>query len=252
MEAVYRNKIGRVRFTAAAALVSGEIITLPDGRTGIVTGGAGFASGDIAEALTQGEFDILSATATTFSIGDDVFWDVTNSLGVNAPVNPGDLKLGVCVKAKVSGDLDVLCQIGGPQTGESARSMVVPETVNLDWEDTASHTILAAVDNPDGMIVQDFLGIVTEAMDGGTEDQLICTLYDEDDNALSVLTPSDAGADAIGDAIVGTLTATRIALGAVLAVVPAGKAAYVKVSQATSGTSAAGAVRVSTLLKPLL
>jgi hypothetical protein len=76
---------------------------------------------------------------------------------------------------------------------------------------------------------------------------MIVTLYDSDDNAISSLTPSDAAADAVGDLVQGALSAANAATGTVQAVIPAGKGAYLKVSQATAGGTPAGEMKCQAL-----
>ncbi len=109
-------------------------------------------------------------------------------------------------------------------------------------------TIIPAAWNTGGLLIEECVGVVTEAFAGATQDQGIVTLKDGDGTSLNVtLTPSDGGADAVNDLIVaaGTAkTAERGATGDPGAVVAAGKGVRAVVTQATTGTGAAGKMRV--------
>jgi len=127
----------------------------------------------------------------------------------------------------------------------------VPELDCQTTIDTAEHQILNAADNKFGMVLMSGAGIITEAMAGGSEDQGIITVYDSDDSALFTLTPTDGAADAIGDYILGWQIQST-ATGTAWKTIAAGKGIYAKVTQATSGTGAAGKVRVHVEVKPLI
>lgn len=255
VEAIFKNEPGTVQITAAAALASGEIIQLSDGRAGVVAGANARAIGDLASVVVEGHHDVLTAEATTFTIGAPVYWDASASLAIASPGAVDDVYLGVALAACSNAQTRVRVDFNAGQAGAGAtgqRGAFVSRAAVIDHADTDEHTLIAAAENPNGLIVLLASAVITEQCGGGSEDQLIVTLYDEDDNVLSVMTPSDAGADAVGDLVQGTLTGCTGATGVALAVIPAGKAAYAKVSQATSGTSVAGAMRVSALVCPLI
>jgi predicted RecA/RadA family phage recombinase len=249
-DAIAINEPNRIRFTALAALASGEIILSGDGRVVVVAGLNGFASGATAEGYTAGEFDVTSASGTTFSLSDNVYWDASANAAVTSSSMAGDFFLGKCQKAKISGETVVRVAIVD-NGGLAPSALLSTSAVNLEHDDTTEYTLVRAADNQEGLIVNSFYGIVTEAMVGSSEDQMIIDLRDEDDNVLSQITAADAAADAIGDGLVGTLTEVAITSGSVAAVIPAGKSAYVVVSQATAGTPA-GAIRVSAVVRNLL
>ena len=81
---------------------------------------------------------------------------------------------------------------------------------------------------------------ITEVMAGSSEDQMIVTVQDEDDNAKATLTAANAAADAAGDIIIGSAGAFVDTSGAAMVKIPVGKAVEAYVSQATSGGSPAG------------
>ena len=253
-EAIRKNAGGVVKFTAGTTYSSGEIIQLPDGRAAVIAGLKPVASGDAVGAETEGEFDVLSASGTTFAAGAPVYWDASASLAITAPGAVDDLLLGVATVAKVSGQTRVSVDFnrGFGGAGSSVqRAAWMTRAVVLDHADTTEHVLVAANENPNGLLVAFFGGVVTEEPAGSSEDQLELTLYDEDDNVLSVAITTNTTPDAVGDIIVGTRTLASATTGLVASVIPAGKAAYAKVSQATAGTPA-GAVRVSALVAPLL
>jgi predicted RecA/RadA family phage recombinase len=108
-EATLAYEAGIVKFTAAANLTSGEILQLPDGRAAVVKGLKAILSGEEAVGQTLGVFDIASATGTTFSAGDAVWWDTSASAAVpfaSADIAE-DFPLGSALVAKVSGQLVV-------------------------------------------------------------------------------------------------------------------------------------------------
>lgn len=239
MEAILKAPAGEVQFIAAANLASGEVVQAPDGRPCVVGGLRGFSTGELAMGYTEGTYELLSASGTTFAVGAPVYWDVSANLAIAAAGDAADLYMGTAEVAKTSGQTVVRTILDGGVG--SLRGLLVSRKTVIDHADATEHQLITAAQNPTGMVLDQFAGIITEQM-AGTEDQLIITLYDDDDNALSTLTASDAAADAVGDIVQGTQTA-RGATGAVCKTIPAGKGAYAKVSQATTG-AAAGAMRV--------
>lgn len=246
-EAIGYRCADQVSETAATTYASGEIVQLAEGRAGVVLNMTPVASGDEVTFGVEGIFDVTCGTAVTFTKGDPVYWDVSASTALSAPGADGDHYLGICRKTKASGPTRVSVDFNVPFTGGLQPIVATPEVL-LDHADAAAHVVVSATQNPNGMLVQAFLGILTEVC-AGTEDQLKTALYDSDDNKLAEITATDAGADAVGDVLVATLGSLTAAQGTVYPVIPAGKGAYVKVSQATTG-SAAGAMKVSALLIP--
>lgn len=126
-------------------------------------------------------------------------------------------------------------------------------TPELDCEtgkDTADHVLIPEWMNPHGLQLALVWGVITEAMAGSSEDQGVITIYDESDNALATLTPNDAAADAIGDVIMGTNPLIGASTGDAVKSVAAGEYVDCKVTQATSGGTPAGKVKVYALVVP--
>ena len=221
---------------------------LDNGMAGIVTDD--LAASELGSVKTRGIFDAYSATGTTFSAGDAVYWDESVGAAIAEPGAEDDIYLGVAVDAKASGVYYVRVDLNEPVASPMQPALIASRAVIVQHDSTAKHTLINAANNPNGLIFLSIHGVVTEAMVGSSEDQLVITIYDEDDNALSTLTATDGAADSIGDHIIGTLTLAAGATGGVAAVLPAGKACYAKVSQATVGGTPAGAVRVQVVAIP--
>ncbi len=116
--------------------------------------------------------------------------------------------------------------------------------------DTAAHVLIPGWMNPNGLVITAIFGYVTEVMAGGDEDQGIVTVSDESDNSLAVLTPSDEGADAVGDVVEGYFL-QEAATGAAHKKVAAGEYVDAIVTQETSGADTAGKMRVFIQFVPL-
>jgi predicted RecA/RadA family phage recombinase len=109
MEAQLIIDTGAVRWVATAAHTGGQIVAVPDGRTGVMKGLKASAIGDTVEAYTANLFEVASASGTTFAVGAPVYFDETTRLAV--AVVGSNLYLGPAVKAKVSGELVVLIDL---------------------------------------------------------------------------------------------------------------------------------------------
>lgn len=118
--------------------------------------------------------------------------------------------------------------------------------LEIDCEDGATNSdlvLIPAAANGNGLLVTRIIALVSEQFGGGTEDQGIITVSDESDNALTTLTPTDGGADAVNDYVLG-YSDDDVATGAAAKVVAAGEFVDCAVTQATSGASAAGKMKV--------
>ena len=131
-----------------------------------------------------------------------------------------------------------------------------PFVAELDCEtgeDTADHVLLPAWMNRRGVVIELIYALITEAMVGSGEDQGVITVYDSDDNALATLTPSDGEADVIGDMVIGTNPILISgATGDAANYLGAGKGIDCKVTQATSGGTPAGKMKVYLVLRELI
>lgn len=252
-EMIARHEAGEIHNTAAVAMASGEIFQIADGRAAYRAGLGSVAVGDPATLVTAAVVDVLKDASTDFTAGAPVFWDASANLAVTAPTASDDFYLGACVENSANDatyvrvDLNVGVAGFGPA---GQRFTFGSRVITIDHADTDEFTVLTAAQNPLGCYIVACVGEVTEQMGGSSQDQLVISIRDEDDNVIAVLTPSDGGADIVGDLIVATRTTTQGALGALIAKVPAGKSAHAVVTQATSGTGAAGAVKVHCDFRP--
>ena len=101
IEATRRGDGKTFKFTLAAAQNGGDIIQAA-GTVGVVAGSAAHAIGDEVTVEREGEYDVASASGTTFAIGVTVGWDDTAKLAVAG--GAGDFDIGEAVKAKVAGE----------------------------------------------------------------------------------------------------------------------------------------------------
>lgn len=225
-------------YTTSSAMTAGEVFQWNDGRAAVIK--ETLASGELGAVYMRGLFKFASASATTFSAGDPVYWDYSGNLAITAAGATEDFYLGPAVEAKINGQTTVLVDLNAVVPSVITYPFITSDTETIAHDNTAEHEVLAAAANTGGYYVYSLNAIVKEAMVGSSEDQLIVTLYDSDDTALATLTASDGAADGIGDLIMGTPTFTNATTGNVAAVVAAGKGAYLKVSQATVGGSIAG------------
>jgi len=128
---------------------------------------------------------------------------------------------------------------------------LVPELDCESGVDSADHMLIPKWMNQFGLLILAVYGVITEVFAGASQDQGVVTVYDEDDNAITTITVADAGADAAGDVRLGYNIFGATA-GDAAKTVAAGKYVDCKVTQNTSGTSAAGKMRVHIIAKPLV
>ena len=253
LEALYRMESGQQDYTPAGALLAGAIVQLADGRAAVVKDD--LAASQKGAVYTEGIIEVKSATATVFLIGAPVYWDTSANLAIIAPGDADDLYLGTAVVAKGSGPLTVTVDLnkglaGFGSTGQ--RGSFTSRAVVVAHDSTAEHDLISSSENPAGLVVQSFYGVVTEAPVGSSEDQLEITLYDSDDNVLSVMITTNTTPTPADDWVIGTRALNVAATDVVACVIPATKGAYAKVSQATVGGSIAGEVRVAIIVAPLI
>lgn len=252
MEFEFRQNAGQQDYTpSGAAVVSGQVVQLADGRAAVVK--TSLADGVKGAVYTKEIGDCIANTAA-WSDGDPIYWDASANEAVGALGDSADFYLGTAVGDKAGatlvGRVDLNANAGTPPA--TPRGMFQSMVFELDHADATETVIIPAGDNPNGLVVVSFCGEVTEAPVGTSEDQLILELLDEDDNSLSTITTTDTTPDAIGDIVQGIKSVMAASTGDVLAIIPADKAAKVKVNQATAGGTPAGKVKVRVLVMSLL
>ncbi len=246
-KAIRRDCDEVLRVTAVAVTYGGDLLQLEDGRAAVKSGLETAAIGDLMSVDVDGIFDVLSASATTFSRGDEVWWDLSamQAVKANTALDTGDFYLGIADADKASGDLFVRVILNE----RVAVRPIVHEFATTT--DVASVTLVPANENSNGFLVRLVYAIVTEVFAGGTEDQGVVTVKDGDGNTIATLTPTNAGADAVGDVIIGTNKLLGGTTGDAVKTVAAGKSITAIVTQATSGVAAAGKMKVYLDLVPL-
>lgn len=237
---IYKEFSDTLDYVPGSAATAGEVIELSDGRAAVVK--ETLAANEYGAVFISGIFDVASASATTFSVGDKVYWDYSANVAITAVGATEDFYIGTALVAKTSGQLTVRVDLNAVTLSSITNPFYTSEFEEMDHADATEHVVLTAEANTGGYDVFTFFGKVTEKPAGASEDQMIITLYDEDDNALSSITTSSTP-DETTDIVKGTQTIVDATGGDVIATVPSGKAAYIKVSQATGGAGAAGKVK---------
>jgi len=255
IDTLHRSEADRLYHTPGSALAAGDIVQPGGSILGFVDNAiAASARGNLATAKS-GVRLAAAASATTFSVGDEVWWDASAEKAVapNLAVGDGDIPLGICCEAKVSG---ANCVAFIPFDITSRYNAINPFVYEFDCDgdngDTDEHILIPANQNVYGLLYRGCWGIVTEQMAGSSEDQGVVTIEDSDDNAIATLTASDAAADAVNDVIVGTSDVFSATTGDAAKVVAAGKAVQGFVSQQTSGGTPAGKIKVYLDVVPLI
>ena len=104
MGATLHSESGQYDIAAPADLVSGDIFELGP-RAVVYNSLKPASSGDLVNVVSRGNFNVDSASATTFSVGDIVEYDSSDGLAVDTG---GDFEIGFAIKGKVAGELSVL------------------------------------------------------------------------------------------------------------------------------------------------
>lgn len=247
----------RVLSAAAAALASGEIQQLADGRATYVDGLKAVVAGDVYNLKKTGIVKIVCAAATTFSKGDEVWWDVSASLAIAKTIaastaDAADFFLGIADQDSGSSQAWVETDLNArvPGAGLPVQSF----RYEFDCQtliDIVDHILIPAVQNPNGLIVTHVFARVTEVFGGDSEDQGVVTVSDESNNSIATMQAADAGADALNDYLLGYQIQSASA-GAALNVVAAGEFVDAIVTTFTSGASAAGKMVVYVEAIPLI
>jgi len=120
-----------VDFTAPAALSSGEVIQLTDGRAGIVAGLAGFASGDRATVIVAGQFNVAKISTLVCIDGCKLWFD--RSASTASPVRTADsFYLGTTVGDAAGTDSTVTVEL-------NAEPVYIAELGKGQWTNGATN-----------------------------------------------------------------------------------------------------------------
>jgi len=94
-EAIYRQDGETLDYTPAAAVTGGEVVQLPDGRSGVVA--TDVAAAALGGARVCGIVRVLKTASIVLLEGAKVFWDASANTATYAPANDQDFYLGVAV-----------------------------------------------------------------------------------------------------------------------------------------------------------
>jgi len=251
LEANFVQAGDRIELTFAAAVTGGEVLQLADGRACIACRDT--AAGVAGTYYVTGVFDIAKGS-TTFAAGNKVYFDASAAQAV-LPVltadGDADHYLGICLEAAATGAPTVRVALNAVAPGPGNVPVFCYEFDCQTLIDPDSHVLIPAEWNVHGLIIDEIFAIVTEVFAGATQDQGIVTVSDESDNSLATLTAADASADAVNDILVGYQRQSASS-GAAALIVAAGEYVDAAVTQATSGTSVAGKMKVYVLATPLV
>jgi predicted RecA/RadA family phage recombinase len=248
-EASYYQPGESLDYTPGSATTAGTVLQLADGRAAVPANDiAASAKGSLT---ISGVFKIAAATGTTWSDKALLYWDssasqaVTKSLALDGDA---DFYLGRAVGAKASGPTYGYVELNAPLP------VLDPIVYEFDCDgdngDTSDHVLIPAEQNPNGLLILGVYAVVTEQMAGSSEDQGIVTVYDQSNNTICTLTPTNAAADAVGDIIKG-YAAGAATTGDAAKTVAAGEYVDAKVTQQTSGGTPAGKYKVYIQAVPL-
>lgn len=110
VEAIALHCDESVEIVANAALESGQVFQLPDGRAGVVSGLAPRASGDTVTVDVRGVFEVAKTANITILAGGKVYWD-RSADAAHFRAQSGDFYLGVAVKDAAATDTTVVVRI---------------------------------------------------------------------------------------------------------------------------------------------
>lgn len=114
-EAMFHQKDCVITTTAAAAVSSGEVRQLPDGRAAVYTGLNSAASGDPIGNQTEGVFLVAKTSSIVFLDGGRVYWDASASKAHFKKVNDRDYYIGRAVGDAASGDTQMYVNLNVPE-----------------------------------------------------------------------------------------------------------------------------------------
>jgi predicted RecA/RadA family phage recombinase len=114
-ECLVKDAAGVVQIaSAAAALASGEVLQLPDGRAGYVAGLHAVAAGDPAAIQAMGVVTLPKTASVVVLKGDLIYWDRSaNTATPLQAVTGADFKIGVAVADAAAADATVDVELNG-------------------------------------------------------------------------------------------------------------------------------------------
>jgi predicted RecA/RadA family phage recombinase len=107
MEATYVRPRHETRLTLAAAIVTGEVYQLNDGRAAVFSAADGLDAGERASLKTDGTYTVVKTASQVWVKGDPIWWDRSaGSATCLEPIGAGDrdFYLGVATEDAASAD----------------------------------------------------------------------------------------------------------------------------------------------------
>lgn len=90
---LYQEDDCTVDYTAVAAVTGGQVVSLPDGRAGVIP--TDLAAADLGSASTEGIYLVDKAINLVWVDGMELWWDHSANAAVVRPANDKDFYLGV-------------------------------------------------------------------------------------------------------------------------------------------------------------
>lgn len=208
-EAIHLRGRHETRKTAAAAIASGEVHQLPDGRAGVYTGLAAAASGDRTNFTTEGQKTVIKTATQVWIDGCELWWDHSANAATCVPQYADkDFYLGTAVgdaaSAATSGVVNLnakpsyiidLHTSGGDtaivKTVVGSTTVEVPDLVNRGGSAVANFGTTAEAQKVDWMSKRSFPVASNWVLDADVE---VVTDADADVADLSVGVANDTHA----------------------------------------------------------
>ena len=104
----YGQEAGEVHIKVTATIEPNAVVLLPDNRVAVHSNMGAAVAGDVVAVFTQGVYDIDSASATTFILGDEAYFSLSSRQAVTqSAAAAGDPRIGIVVEAKAAGSTSV-------------------------------------------------------------------------------------------------------------------------------------------------
>lgn len=245
----YQNSSGAIDYTPVGAVTAGTPVQLADGTVGVPP--SDIAAGEKGALETRGIFRVDAVTGETWGDGDELWYNSSTGKAYNRALTldgASSFRIGIAVGAKSSGPLFGYVRLN------DVRPPVDPLVFEFECAaDTDVRTLLPASHNTRGLLITGIYGIVTEVFAGASQDQGVVTIKDTAGSpaTLGTVTVADSGADTVGDVRLGYRIDAATAGDAAITVA-AGLGITGQVTQATSGSGAAGKIKVYITAIPLL
>lgn len=100
-----------VDYTAVAAVSGGQVVSLPDGRAGVVP--TDLAAAEKGSAATEGIFEVTKTAGVVFVDGQEIWWDHSANSATILPAGDKDFYLGTAYGDATSASTSAKVQLNG-------------------------------------------------------------------------------------------------------------------------------------------